>query len=148
MRWTIPPYGWNYYPYFTLIILAWDLELCICNNTNTNNPFNWHNAQFNLPCNTGYDPRLPSVLLIRFGGEIVVRFIVFFDDGHVYRLGAECVRFSLRKNCAGLKFIGNQEAARKRTAGGQQLLAWCGCCVYTEHDLPQNLLSQTKWGCL
>ena len=50
--------------------------------------------------------------------------------------------------CAGLQFIVNQEAAIKRTARGQQPQAWCGCCVYTDHNLPQKFLSQTKWNYL
>ena len=96
---------------FTLRILAQALEICIGNHTATNNPFHWHHVQINLPCTYGYDPSLPHVHLIRFGGEEVVRIIVFFDDRLFYGLGAERVQSELRKICAGLKFLGNQEAA-------------------------------------
>ena len=100
-------------------MLAQALELCIGDHTGTNNPFNWHHVQFNLRCNTEYDTNLPHVWLTSFDGEGFVRVIVFFDDGYVYKLGSERVRSGLRKICAGLKFIGNQEAARKRADGGQ-----------------------------
>ena len=29
MKWTIPPFGWNFSPYFTLRMLAQDLELLL-----------------------------------------------------------------------------------------------------------------------
>ena len=125
-------------------MLAQALEPFIGDHTDTNNPFHWYHVQFNLPCTTGYNPRLPCVWLIRFNGELVVRVISLFDDGRVYRLGSERVQSGLRKYFAGLKFIGNQEAERKRTDGGQQPRDWCGCCVYTDHNLPQKLLSNTK----
>ena len=99
MRWTIPPFGWNCFTYFTLRMLARALELCIGNQNDTNNLFHWHHVQFNLPFTTGYDPSLPRVWLIHFDGELVVRVIVFFDDGFVYGLGPECVRSGLRKLC-------------------------------------------------
>ena len=102
MRWTVPNFGWTCSPYFALRILARDLELCIGNHTDTNNPFHWHRVKFNLPCTTVYDPSLPHVCLIRFNGEVVSRVIVFFDDGRVYRLGAERVRSGLRNICDGL----------------------------------------------
>ena len=84
MRCTVPPFGWNCSPYFTLIMLARALELCIGNKTDTNKPIHCHRVQFNLPCTTGYDPSLPSAWPIRFDGEIVVRFIIFFDYGRIY----------------------------------------------------------------
>ena len=49
--------------------------------------------------------------------ELVVRVIVFFDDGRVYGLGSERIQSGLRKICAGSQFIGNQEDSRKHTAG-------------------------------
>ena len=119
MRCTVPNFGWTCSPYFTSIMLTRALELCIGNHTDTNNPFHCHRVQFNLPCTTGYDPSLPHAWLISFDGELVVRVIVLFDDGCVYGLGAENVRSGLRQIFAGLQFIGNQETARKRTAGGK-----------------------------
>ena len=119
MRCTIPPFGWTCSPYFTFRTLERALELCIGDHTDTNNPFHWHQVQINLPCTTGYDPSLPCVRLILFNGDVVVRVIVLFDYWYVYGLGAERVRSGLRKNCAGLKFLRNQEAASKLTAGGQ-----------------------------
>ena len=100
-------------------MLAQDLELCIGEHTNTNNTFHCHHVQFNLPCTTGYDPSLPHVWLIFFNGDLVVRVIVLFDDGSVYGLGAERVKSRLSQICTGLKFLGNQEASRNRTAGGK-----------------------------
>ena len=126
MRWTAPPFGWTCYPYFALRMLARALELCIGDHTDTNNPFHWHHVQFNLPCTTGYDTSLPRVWLIRFNGEEDVIVVLFFNDGCVYGLGAEPVKSGLRKIYAGLQFIGNQEADRKRTAIGQKPRAWCG----------------------
>ena len=73
-----------------------------------------------------------------------MRVIFFFDDGRVYGLGAERVQYGLRQFCADLKFLGNQEADRKHTAGGQQPRAWCGYCVYTDHNLQLKLPSQIK----
>ena len=84
MRCTVPTFVWTCSHYFTLIMLAQYLELCIGYYTDTNNPFLWKPVQFNLPCNTGYDPSLPPDRIIRFDGEVVVRFIVFFDDGCLY----------------------------------------------------------------
>ena len=98
-------------------MLAQDLKFCIGDHTDTNNPFHLHHVQFNLLCTTGYDPSLPSLWLICFDGEVIVRVIILFDDKRVYVLGFERVRSGLRKNFAGLQFLRNQEASRKRTAG-------------------------------
>ena len=92
MRCTVPNFGWTCSPYFTSIMLTRALELCIGNQTNTNNQFHWHHVKFNLPCTTGYDTILRCVNLIRFNGEVFVRFTFFFDYVRVYRLGAEHVR--------------------------------------------------------
>ena len=115
-------------------MLAQDLELCIGEHTNTNNTFHCHHVQFNLPCTTGYDPSLPHVWLIFLNGDLVVRVIVLFDDGCIYGLEDKHVRYGLRQMFEGLQLFGNQEAARKRTSGGQRLQAWCGCCVYTDQN--------------
>ena len=132
MRWNVPPFGWNCSCYFTFIMLSRALELCIGDHNDTKNPFHWHHVQFNFPYTTGYDPRLPHVRLISFNGEVVVRVIFFFDYGRVYVLRAERVQSGLRQICAGLKFLGNQEAAWKRTAGVQRPRAWCGyVCILT-----------------
>ena len=106
-------------------MLERDLEICIGNHTDTNNPFHWDHVQFNLPCTIGYDLSLTCVWLIRFDGEVILRVIVFFNDGRVYRLGDEHLRYSLRQICAGLQLLGNQEAVRKSTAGSQRPRAWC-----------------------
>ena len=132
MIWTVPPFGWNCSTYFTLRMFAWASEICIENHTDTNNTFHWHHVQFNLSCTTGYDTSLPCVLFNNFDGEVVVRVIIFFDGRRVYGIGAEHARSGLRQICAGLQYLGNQEAARKCTAGGQWPQDWCGCCVYTE----------------
>ena len=134
MIWTVSPFGWTCSNYFTLRILAQALELCIFDHTYTNHPYHWHYNQFDLSCTTGYDTILHRFGIISFDGEVVVRVIVLFDDGCVYRLGDKHVRYGLRKNFEGLQFFGNQEAARKRTSGGQRLQAWCGCCVYTDQN--------------
>ena len=78
-------------------MLARALELFIVNHTETNTPFYWHHVKFNLPCTTVYITSLPSVQLIHFNGELVVRVIVFFDDGCVYGLGYERVRSGFRQ---------------------------------------------------
>ena len=108
MRWTVTPFGWTCSPYFTLRMLARALELCIGNQTNTNNQFHWQHVKLNLPCTNGYDTSLPCVQLICFVGEVVARVIVFFDDGLVYGIGSEHVRSGLRQICAGLNFLGNK----------------------------------------
>ena len=145
MIWTVPPFGWTCSTYFILRMLARALELCIGDHTNTNNSFHWHHVQFNLPCTIVYDPSLPRVWLICFDRELVVRFIVFFDDERLYELGAEFVRSGLRQIFSVLQFLRNREAARKRTAGGKGPQGWYGCCVYTDHNLLQKFLSHTKW---
>ena len=109
--------------------------------TGTNNQFHWHYVQFNLPCTTGYDTILPRFWLISFDGYGVVRVIVLFDDVNVYGLGAEHVQSGLRHIFAGLQFIGNKEDARKRTDLGKRPQSWCGCCVYTDKDLIQKIIS-------
>ena len=91
MIWNVPPFGCTCYPYFTLRMLARTLELFIGDHTDTNNPFRWHNVQFNLPCTTGYDPSLLHVQLIRFDGEVVVIVKVLFDDGRFHVLFYERV---------------------------------------------------------
>ena len=107
-------------------------RIFIGNHSDTNNPFHWYHVQFNLLCTTGYDPILPCVQIICFDEEVFLRVTVFFDDGCVYGLGAECVQYGLRKICAGLQLLGNQEAARKHTAGGQRPQDCCACCVYND----------------
>ena len=52
---------------------------------------------------------------------LIVRVALFFDDECVYIIGAECVQSGLRKKFAGLQFLENQGADRKRTAEGQIL---------------------------
>ena len=81
MRWTVPPFGCYCFPYFTLRMLARDLEISISNHTDTNNPFRWHRLQFNLPCTTVYDASLTCVWLVNFYIELVVRVIVFLMMG-------------------------------------------------------------------
>ena len=83
-------------------------RIFIGDHTDTNNLFHWLHVQFNLPFTTGYDLNLPRFWIIHFDVEVVVRVIVFLDDGCVYVLGPERVRSGLRKICAGLQFIGNQ----------------------------------------
>ena len=146
MRWTVPLFFCTCSLYFTLRMLARALKLFIGDHTDTNNPFHWHHVQFNLPCTTGYYPSLSYVRIISFYGELVVRVIVFFDYECVYRLGVEFVRSILKHICAGLKFLGNQEAVRKRTAGGQWPHAWCGFFVYTDHNLPAKIPNTDKVG--
>ena len=90
MRWNVPPFGQNF-PLFLLGILAQALELFIDDIRDTNNPFHCRHIRFNLPYTTGYDPSLPRVHLILFDGEVILRVIIFFDDGRVYGLGAERV---------------------------------------------------------
>ena len=83
---TVPSFVWTCSLYFTLRMLAEALNFFIGDHTNTHNPFHWHHIQFNLPCTTGYDPSLPRLQIIIFDGEVVVRVVLFFDDGSVYRL--------------------------------------------------------------
>jgi hypothetical protein len=47
--------------------------------------------------------------------------------------------------CSSLQCLGNQEATRKRRSRGMRPGAWSGACVYTDQNLAQEILSQTKW---
>ena len=88
--------------------------------TDNNYSFHWHHVQFNLPSIIGYDTSLPRVQIIRFDGEVSVRFFILYGNILAYGLLAEHVRYGLRQFFAGLKFIRNQEAVRKLTARGKQ----------------------------
>ena len=85
------PSLWLEFPLIFIENLARDLELFIDDHRDTNNPFHCRHIRFNLPYTTGYDPSLPRVHLILFDGEVILRVIIFFDDGRVYGLGAERV---------------------------------------------------------
>ena len=44
MIWNVLHFGWTCSPYFTLRMLERLLELCISDNTDTDNPFHWHHV--------------------------------------------------------------------------------------------------------
>ena len=52
-------------------------RIFIGDHSDTNHPFHWYHVQFNLLCNTGHDPSLPCVWIIRFDEEVFLRVIGF-----------------------------------------------------------------------
>jgi hypothetical protein len=126
-------------------MLARALELSMGNRKDETNPFQWDNAQINLPSTSEYDPSIPRVRLIRKDGDVASGCVIFFDDGRFYSIGKERTRPSLRCICSRLQQYDNQDATRKRHPGGKRSGAWAGICVYTDQDMPRKFLSQVKW---
>lgn len=78
-------------------------------------------------------------------GLIAVIIISYFDDGQVAGPNTYLVEQALRQVVAGIQYLGNQDAPRKRQAVSKRPGTWAGSVTYTDQWTPHKLLTQLIW---
>ena len=145
LRWTRLPFGWQSSPYLALRMLARALEIACRDPADTTSAFAFCRVEMNLPGSTTYQAGIPRVRRIRIDGLIAVILISYFDDGRVAGPNIYLAEQALRQVVAGIQYLGNQDAARKRRAVSKRPGAWAGSVTYTDQETPRKLLTQLKW---
>lgn len=136
MRWTRLVFGRQSSPYLAMRMLARALELLIGRSSDEHNPFGWASIELNLPGSLTYDPGKTSFAKYRSNSEPSAELVVYFDDGRVMVSNELVTCQALRQVTAGLQYLGNQDAARKRCKPSQNPGAWAGGIVRTDQGIP------------
>ena len=149
MRWARTPFGWTLSPYFDLRMFARAIEIAKGNPLEKHNPFHWTKVCVNLPGDSEYNPAKPRVSKIQSVSNgktfYAAECIAYFDDGRVIADTSDKSKRANRQVCAGIQWLGNQDAARKRRPGGMRPGAWAGGVTHTDQGLARRFLSQMKW---
>jgi hypothetical protein len=145
MRWERLVFGWQTSPYFALRMLSRAIEIAKGAPTKIENPFGWDRVVLNLPGCPEYNPGQPRVQKITSNGTLATELVIYFDDGRVSGSSYESTKLGTRQITSRCQYLGNQDAARKRSGVSQHPHAWAGGVVFTDLGVCRKTLTQEKW---
>lgn len=145
MRWERLVFGWQTSPYFALRMLARAMEIAKGAPSDVGNPFGWDKVALNLPGCPGYNPGKPRVQKLTSDGSLATELVIYFDDGRVSGASYDITKRGTRQITARCQYLGNQDAARKRSEVSQRPHAWAGGVVFTDLGICRKTLTQEKW---
>lgn len=145
MRWGRLVFGWQSSPYYALRMLARAMEIAKGAPDEPNSAFGWEAVRLNLPGCSRYDPSQPRVQKLTRKGELATELVIYFDDGRVSGATREAARQGTRQIVARCQYLGNQDAARKRSAVSQRPHAWAGGVLFTDLGICRKTVTQEKW---
>ena len=146
-RWERMLMGFRPSPYVTTQTYAWGEELIIGNYNCHTNPFFFDQVIQNLPGSKEYDPSLPWVFKWNSIDKVMPAFMeTYIDDVKAGGSSEANCRRATHQIGSRLNYLGEQDAARKRSQASKVPRVWTGAkCLSREGVGLFVLAPQPKW---
>jgi hypothetical protein len=109
------------------------------------NPFEWDHIELNLPCSANYDASKPWIMKMRKDGDIASEVVQYVDDVRIIAATRELAWQCSSKMAKGLRFLGLQDAARKRREPSQRPGAWACATVMMDGETVCKGVTKERW---
>ena len=145
-RWERTLMGFRPSPFVCTQTFAWGETLIRGDRLMENNPLRWDRAVLNLPGDKGYNPAMPWVFKWDDrNNRMASDFVCYIDD--IRGLGGTegSCRATTRRVAAGVNYLGQQDAPRKRRPPSKTPGAWAGAMCLSKPDGLYVTCTQAKW---
>ena len=109
------------------------------------NPFHYHEVKLNLPGSKDYIPGAPWFATLRKDGSLASLLAIYVDDETIHASTKILAQQSARQVALRERYLGIQDAARKRRPPSQQAGAWVGSIARTNSFEVGILVSNERW---
>ncbi len=146
-RWERTLMGLRPSPFVCTQTFSWSEEVIRGNRLAKGNPLRWDKVILNLPGDTGYDPTKPRVYKWNSEtGTLAGSFGTYVDDIRTQNQTEDSCRNVTRRVAAGVGYLGQQDAPRKRRPPSKRPGAWSGAiCFSVEGEGLYVSCSKEKW---
>jgi hypothetical protein len=146
-RWTRCVMGLRSSPHGCVLMHSLGEEITRGDPVDKSNPFFFDSIRLNLPGMSTYNPALPRVSkLSSLTNRLAADMITYVDDNRPVAPSARACRQLARRIASRLCYLGEQDAARKRSAPSLRAGAWAGAVVHTDGSQVCVQTTVEKWG--